>query len=297
MVLTMDNHPMELDGKYLGLLRESNDLLQAQDLETLRSRLKEDGYLLIRRLHEPQKVEATRRYILEQLDANEQLDRSYPIMAGTVAEGARGAFMGGQKQITHSQAFLDLVESPEIMGFFEGFLGAPVLTYNYKWLRVVGPKGFTGAHYDIVYMGRGTTNVYTCWTPLGDIPLEMGPLAVLVGSHRFEKVKETYGQMDVDRDHVTGWFSRNPIELVDHYGGQWQTSSFQMGDAVIFGMFTMHGSLDNTTRFFRLSCDTRYQRADEPVDERWVGENPKAHYAWTKGQTIPMEEMRKKWKV
>ena len=47
-----------------------------------------------------------------------------------------------------------------------------------------------------------------------------------------------------------------------------------MGDALIFGMYTMHGSLSNTTGRFRLSCDTRYQRADEPVDERWIGENP-----------------------
>jgi hypothetical protein len=42
-------------------------------------------------------------------------------------------------------------------------------------------------------------------------------------------------------------------------------------------MFTMHGSLTNTSNRYRLSCDTRYQRADEPVDERWVGENPPAN--------------------
>ena len=41
----------------------------------------------------------------------------------------------------------------------------------------------------------------------------------------------------------------------------------------------MHGSLRNLTCRFRLSTDTRYQRASDPVDERWVGEDPKAHYA------------------
>ena len=75
------------------------------------------------------------------------------------------------------------------------------------------------------------------------------------------------------------------------------TSSFEMGDVLIFGMYTMHASLDNTTNRFRLSTDTRYQRADEPVDERWIGDNPIAHYAWTKGETVPMEEMRKRWGV
>ena len=103
--------------------------------------------------------------------------------------------------------------------------------------------------------------------------------------------------MDVDRDHVAGWFTSDPVEMVDRYGGQWQTTEFRAGDALIFGMFTMHGSLNNQTNRYRISADTRYQRADEPVDERWIGENPIAHYAWMKGQTITMEEARAKWGV
>ena len=103
--------------------------------------------------------------------------------------------------------------------------------------------------------------------------------------------------MDVDRDHVTGWFSSDPVEMVDKFGGQWLTSEFEMGDAIIFGMFTMHGSLTNTSRRYRITCDTRYQRADDPVDERWVGDNPPAHYAWQQGETVPMEEARKQWNV
>src|SRR5205823_1275926 len=167
----------------------------------------------------------------------------------------------------------------------------------YKWLRVVSQGSFTGAHYDIVYMGRGTQRVTTVWTPLGDVPFEKGPLAVLCGSHRFERVKQTYGQMDVDRDHVEGWFSSDPVEMVDRYGGRWLTGELEMGDAILFTMFTMHGSLNNVTDRYRISCDTRYQRADEPVDERWIGENPMAHYAWHQGEMVPMEEARKRWGV
>jgi ectoine hydroxylase-related dioxygenase (phytanoyl-CoA dioxygenase family) len=192
---------------------------------------------------------------------------------------------------------LNLVESPEIMGFFEGYLGGPVLTYDYKWLRAVGPGGNTGAHYDIVYMGRGTPNVYTAWTPLGDVPLDMGPLVVLVGSHRFERIKETYGRMDVDRDRTEGWFSRDPVEVMERHGGTWRTADFRAGDVIVFGMFTMHGSLNNATNRFRLSTDTRYQLASEPADERWVGENPSAHTVWTQGEMVPMAEAREKWGV
>jgi hypothetical protein len=294
-LVTMGKQQLELGGPYLGELREANALLG--EPAALRERLAEDGYLLVRGLHRPEQVLAARRHILENLAANGQLDPAAPLMNGVVAADGRGAFHGGSKALTRAPAFLDLVESPEVMGFFAEMLEAEVLTYDYKWLRVVGPGDFTGAHYDIVYMGRGTPNVYTCWTPIGDVPYDLGPLAILVGSHRFERVKETYGRMDVDRDHVTGSFENNPIALVDRYGGRWATAEFRAGDALIFGMFTMHGSLNNTSRRYRLSCDTRYQRACDPVDERWVGEEPIAHYAWTKGDTVTMEVMRKKWGV
>ena len=295
MILTMNQKKMDLGGKHLGWLREANNLLG--DRDALQARLEADGYLLIRGLHDPVTVRAARRFLLNKLDENEQLDRAYPLLEGVPSEGKRGMFMGGNKAVTHQPDFLNLVESREIMDFCEGFFDAPVITYDYKWLRVVEPGGFTGAHYDVVYMGRGTHQLVTCWTPIGDVPLDMGPLVILVGSHRFDVLKETYGKMDVDRDHVTDSFSNDPIELADRYGGQWQTSSFEMGDVLIFGMFTMHGSLDNTSHRFRLSTDTRYQRADEPVDERWIGEDPIAHYAWTQGKTVPMEEMRKRWGV
>ncbi|MDE0186674.1 MAG: phytanoyl-CoA dioxygenase family protein [Candidatus Poribacteria bacterium] len=295
MILTMNKIEMEMGGKYLGWLREANGVLG--DREELYARFKADGYLLIRGLYDPENVKATRRFLLRKLDENEQLDRAHPVSDGIPAEGKRGMFMGGNSAVTHQPEFLNLVESPEVLGFFVDFFGAPVITYDYKWLRVVQPSGFTGAHYDIVYMGRGTQHVVTCWTPIGDLPLEMGPLAILVGSHRFDLIKQTYGEMDVDRDNVTGSFSNDPIELVDRYGGQWGTSSFKMGDVLIFGMFTMHGSLDNTTNRYRLSADTRFQRADEPVDERWIGDEPIAHYAWMQGETVPMEKMRKRWGV
>ncbi|MBI4532236.1 MAG: phytanoyl-CoA dioxygenase family protein [Candidatus Latescibacteria bacterium] len=295
MVVNMGQRDLRLGGSYLDYLREANELLN--DPPALRDRMEEDGYLLIRGLHDTDRVRAARQVVLENLNANGQLDPTAPLEEGVAAKGARGRFLGGRKEITRVPEFLALVESPQIMGFFEQFLDGPVLTYDYKWLRAIGPGDNSGAHYDIVYMGRGTQNVYTVWTPLGDVPLEMGPLAVLAGSHRFERIKETYGTMDVDRDHVTGAFSNDPVELVDRYGGQWQTSTFATGDVVIFGMFTMHGSLNNVTNRFRLSTDTRYQLATEPVDERWMGDDPIAHYAWMKGETVTMEEARAKWGV
>lgn len=295
MKVSMGTRELELGGPYLGELRDSTSL--RNDGAALRARLEQDGYLLIRGLHDVAKVKAARRLVLENLAANRQLDPARPLDDAVPAAGAGGKFLGGAKALTHTPAFLALVESPEVYEFFGSLLDGPVLTYDYKWLRVVGPGGFTGAHYDIVYMGRGTQEVCTLWTPLGDVPFALGPLAIWSGSHRLEKLKATYGKMDVDRDHVDGWFSDDPVELQDRYGGRWLTAEFASGDALIFGMFTMHGSLNNTRNCYRISCDVRFQRADAPVDERWIGPNPKAHYAWRKGTMVGMAEARQKWNV
>ena len=48
-------------------------------------------------------------------------------------------------------------------------------------------------------MGRGTRKLFTSWTPLSDITMDMGGLIVLAGSHRQHELIDTYGQLDVDR--------------------------------------------------------------------------------------------------
>lgn len=124
-----------------------------------------------------------------------------------------------------------------------------------------------------------------------------GPLALCLGSQRFERVKAPYGQMDVDRDNIEGDFSHDPMEMVEKFGGIWATSEFHAGDMLVFSMFMMHVSLVNPTPSYRISADTRYQRADEPVDERWVGEPCKGHYAWGKTPMKSMHDARQEWGV
>ncbi|HTL52816.1 MAG TPA: phytanoyl-CoA dioxygenase family protein [Planctomycetota bacterium] len=300
LTLKMGKREMDLGGKYLGLLRESNDILG--NVAALHARIQEDGYLLIRGLHDRKKVLDARRQIMEKIAAKGGIQTGTDIMDGVISDaGKKGGFFGGVNDLTMSPAFQDLVKAKEVMGFFDRFLGGPAATFDYKWLRAVGTGESTGAHYDIVYMGRGTQKLYTCWSPLGRVKFENGPLCICTGSHNlpsFEKVRNTYGKMDVDRDHVQGWFTNDPIEVVDTYGGHWLTGEFEPGDVLVFGMYLLHGSIANTSNQYRLSCDTRYQLASEPMDERWVGAKPKAHYAWnTPGKNVTMDEARKQWGV
>ncbi|PYI56275.1 phytanoyl-CoA dioxygenase family protein [Paenibacillus flagellatus] len=291
MKVTIGGTELEMGGPYLTELRSSNDVMH--DAEALRERMREDGYVLIRGFHDREKVLRARAEIVNKLHALGKLDPAAPLDEARIREGGKGVMFGGTND--DSPAYLDVVNAPEVLDFFSAFLGGPAMTYDYKWLRAVATGGFTGAHYDIVYMGRGTKNVFTLWTPIGDTPVEMGTLAVLLGSHKLERVKETYGRMDVDRDRTDGWFSRDPLEIAEKFGGRWATADFRAGDAIFFGMYLMHASTDNKTNRYRLSCDTRYQLASEPVDDRWIGAKPKGHTGADGGERVSMEEARRRW--
>ena len=194
-----------------------------------------------------------------------------------------------------------------MMEFYQFLLGGPIRHYEHTWFRAKTPtfNAPTEPHCDIVYMGRGTKQLYTSWTPLGDVPYEMGGLIILENSHRQEEIKQTYGQTDVDvycenegeavaliarargeNRELTGeekqsikWttlgaFAPDPIAAQKQVGGRWLTAEYSMGDLIVFGMFLMHGSHDNQTNRIRISTDSRYQLATDPIDERWVGPNP-----------------------
>lgn len=298
MKVTIGQRELEMGGKYLTELRDSNDIMN--DMEALRARLEEDGYLLIRGFHDRERIMSARMEFLRKLHSMGRLDPDYPLEEGVIAKDNKGAMWGGsgEKLQADFPHFLDTVNHPSVMEFFDRLLGGESMTYDYKWPRAIPHGGNTGAHYDVVYMGRGTKRVYTMWTPFGDTSLEMGTLAMCLGSQHFERIKQTYGEMDVDRDNVaTGWFSEDPIEIVDTFGGQWATTEFQAGDAIIFGMYMMHTSLNNNTNRYRISADTRYQLASEPVDERWIGRKPKGHYAWGQTPSKSVADARKEWGV
>ncbi len=302
MRVPIGNRELEF-GKELGELRDCNALLN--DREALHRRMDDDGYLLVRGLHQRDTVLRARRKILEFCNTGEgnAILPGTDLMDAIINPGGTLPNTYGRRAITHAPEVRAVLEGKPMFDFFERYFDEPVLTFDYKWLRLVGQKLYTGAHIDIVYMGRGATRkLFTCWTPFGDIPVEMGTLALCVGSHKlpgFQKLRDSYGKMDVDRDRVGGWFSDDPVEITTKFGGQWQTTNFEAGDVLIFGMWTMHCSTNNQTNRWRVSCDTRFQPVSEPVDERWVGENPKAHYAWQSEpeKLKPMEKARNEWGV
>jgi ectoine hydroxylase-related dioxygenase (phytanoyl-CoA dioxygenase family) len=144
------------------------------------------------------------------------------------------------------------------------------------------PRQASAFHFDHVYMNRGTDQLFTVWTPLGDVPICNGPILLMEGSHRWDDLIAQYQNFDVDKDKSRpGHVTTEPVTLARERNARLITTDFRAGDVLIMTMFMLHGSLDNCSvqNRFRLSSDTRYQRIDQPVDERWVGANPIAHGA------------------
>ena len=297
--LTSRGAALDLSPDAFGFLTDSSAI--AFDGAALQERMASDGYLYLPGLLNRAEIQGARAEILHRLADKGWLHPDSPAEDAVVAPGRNSYFM---PDLADGNApLLSALYDGPMMELFGRLLESDVRHFDFTWLRVVTPGNSTAPHCDIVYMGRGTQNLYTAWTPLGDIDLSLGGLMVLENSHKRGEALGNYLQRDVDsfcangpnvekiaegkmnweswEDPTKEWsgdITPDAIALRERLGGRWLTSpEYRMGDVLIFSMRTIHASLDNPSNRLRLSSDTRYQRADEPVDERWVGENPIGH--------------------
>ena len=81
-----------------------------------------------------------------------------------------------------------------------------------------------------------------------------------------------------------GGLDETLLEVQEQLGGRWLTADFNAGDMLVF---TLHCALDNCSpaNRIRITSDTRYQLVSEPIDERWIGDDPIAHSKKQKPKT------------
>ena len=301
--LTWGGKPLDMSPTGMAPLRNSSDAVDER--EELHRRMASDGYLFLPGCLDRNEVQAARTGSLERLAEKgifaegHALDEAF-LKPGQALRSAMDVPIG-------NKLLLDLLYGGRMMEFYEFFFDAPAAHFDHTWFRSKSsdPAVVTDPHCDIVYMSRGETrNRYTSWTPLGDVPFEMGGLMLLEGSHLQEELKATYGQTDVDvycenigeaaaimaqakaenrdvtaeeRERITwstiGPYCNSAIEAREQIGGRWLTAEYEMGDLLIFTMYTMHTGNDNQTNRLRISTDSRYQPAADEIDERWVGAN------------------------
>jgi hypothetical protein len=284
-----------IDPEHVDWLEESTSVLD--DIAELRRRMSANGYLYLPGLLNREWVAEARESVCRMLQKDGYLDPSAPLTDAVWDKQKLVKFK--PEYATGNPAVERLLYSGEMIAFFDRFLGKPTLHFDFTWLRAVCPGAGTSSHCDVVYMGRGEREqLYTAWTPLGDIDFAQGGLAILDGSNNFDALKKTYGNHDVDthcanRSDGDGWrqgvswlegtighagsLGEDPNAVQKAMGGTWRTTEYRAGDVLIFTCYTVHASLDNHSDRIRLSTDSRYQPAGTTLDERWVGTNPIAH--------------------
>ena len=290
----------------LGELHDASS--PAGNYADLRQHLADDGYLLLRQLLDRDAVLAARRVCVEELAGHGCLDVDTDPMDGVAAPGAPSPPTVDSRQAPIWELFHDAA----LLDFFTRLYDAEAMVYAKILVRIKATGGRTGIHYDNVYIGDGSKRILTLWTPLGDVRVEEGALALCAGSHDasgFQRLRETYGRHNPDRDAIRGadnapgHFSWDLQDVTEHFGGQWLTTNFAAGDVLIFPTLMLHCGLENTTNRFRISADPRYQPARDPVDPRFTDAATEAtlrhRYALASGE-IPgrtMEQARKDWKL
>ena len=280
---------LELGEHAFGSLKSSADNIGKPKM--LLGRMLQDGYLYLPGFLDRHEVLRARDSITNRLAAEGLLHPDYPAFEGMAKPKQRTSFR--PDLAFGNRAIESLIYAPKVIEFYRELLGGPIRHYDFTWFRPVGPGKGTPPHCDLVYMGRGTKQVFTMWVPYGDISLELGGLMILENSHKKSDLLRNYLRRDVDsyclnrpgaeeaktkeRSVWDGCLAKSPVAIRQKLGGRWLTAEFHVGDVVTFGMTVVNASLDNQTDRIRFSSDSRYQLASEAIDDRWIGPKPAGH--------------------
>jgi hypothetical protein len=221
----------------------------------LREMAGRDGFLFCRNLIPSERVLRLRRVVLGYACETAWVDASQPLELARACPNKRiGCYEDPdwiqlQVRAQMSPEFWDLGESPEIHRVLQAAAarsGFPYLS-TANTCRVFSPHTelATRPHQDAHYV-RMIEEFWTAWIPLGDCPIELGPLAVLPGSHR-QGLQVHLGQGGAGRG----------VNVPDD--AVWRSSDFCCGDVLLFTNLTLHRSLANLSgNRLRLSADFRY---------------------------------------
>ena len=163
-------------------------------------------------------------------------------------------------EIQKLEAFHVVPHHPTVRRCMTALLGDSAFPHPLSIARLVFPANdqwTTPPHQDYPN-NQGTQDLYACWIPLGDCPVELGSLSILRGSHR-------YGIAPLEFSLGAG--NRRARLDARFEGLQWVGGDFKLGDAIIFHSLTVHRSLPNKLDRMRLSVDYRFQREGEEVTE------------------------------
>jgi len=241
------------------------------DPEKLRAVAKDKGYLYFRQFLPPDTVLELRREMLAVIDKHGLLDRNKPFMEGFADAQAvdrigdhevnwfgTGVPLDVYLDVQKLESFHALAHEPKLIRLYETLFGERVLPHPRNIARVLVPSRAlhpTPTHQDYIHV-QGDVNTWTCWIPLGDVPPELGGLAILEESHKA-------GLLGVTANPGPGGLE----SIVCGMGYEWAAGDYKAGDIITFHSLTVHKALPNRIPGkIRLSVDLRYQPVGRPVE-------------------------------
>ena len=280
-------------------LRDSTALLETPG--KLGGRIVEDGYLLLRGVLDTDEVMAAREAVMARLVAVGEI--AEPAVDGIVTGGSRRAETVGDlgafwQSVVNMPAVRRVTNGPGLSAVVQSVLGMPVCAMDYIFLRATPPGRSTGLHYDFPFFTRMTQQVYTVWLPLGPVPVSDGPLAIVEGSRDFDDILYELRDFDIAVDNTRrADVSDDAVGFAAARGCRLLTTDFAAGDMLMFDMRTLHGGLANTSPIgrARLSCDVRFQPADQPRDPRYFGDDPRGTFGGGYGELNAAKPFTVEW--
>ncbi|AZN39155.1 phytanoyl-CoA dioxygenase family protein [Paenibacillus albus] len=279
--------------------------------EELRLEAARKGYLFFKHFFTREEMMALRLQILNVLQGENLLDPSKPLMDGygnqplidgMTMEELNWNGIGTTQQVYHKvqklESFHAFAHHPKLLGLFDTLFGERTFPHPRNIARIMLPSdklNVTPPHQDFLHI-QGSSNTWTCWAPIGDVPLSLGTLSMLEGSH------------DGGLLQVTGNPGAGGLEsILCGLGYEWAEGDYEAGDIVIFHSMMVHKALPNRQPGrVRLSLDLRFQPASQPIEnasllphgpfewdelyEGWTRED--LQYYWKKEQFtfLPFDE-------
>jgi ectoine hydroxylase-related dioxygenase (phytanoyl-CoA dioxygenase family) len=241
----------------------------------LRAEICSKGYVLIRDVLPRSAVSSVLGDVTQVLSAAGWLQTGYDPCERVAEVGAAcgdpdPTFKHVYQQVFNLESFHALPHQAALREVMKMLVGEQVLVHPKPIGRLIFPhceRLVTHAHQDYEFMG-GDPEFFTVWIPLHDCPIDVGPLRILEGSHRF-------GIQSHEREnlHVP------EIPIGAAAGDGWVGGHVNAGDVLIFHSLTVHAGSPNLSERLRLSLDCRFQdarRVLNPANLVFGGESGKS---------------------
>jgi ectoine hydroxylase-related dioxygenase (phytanoyl-CoA dioxygenase family) len=233
--------------------------LHAGNLESgeLQEELDSKGYVLIRELLPRHAIQSVLADVTGILAPHSWLTpESNPLeripRPGAAFGDPDPVFKSVYQQVFNLESFHALPHQPALRNAMKMLVGDRVLVHPKPIGRLIFPncdRLVVHAHQDYEFMG-GDPEFFTVWIPLHDCPVDMGPLRILEGSHRFGIQQHRRENLHVPEI---------PIDAAA--GDNWVGGPVNAGDVLIFHSLTVHAASPNVSDRMRISLDCRFQDA------------------------------------